>query len=196
MSIHVDDELVAGAKGEGKWLIRELEKFFKLTVEGPFPSHRGSGEQLHYLKRTYEFLEEGILVTVSKKHYEKLRGLYKLGNRKPRQTPEHQLIGTVDDSKELEESECKKFRSALGTLLYISQDRWALQHVTKCLASKMSKPTKQALTCLKQALLYVQGTEQLGFLLKYTEDLHRHVIKTIRTRTRTHTHTHTSIKRR
>ena len=169
VSIHVDDELVAGAKGEGRWLICELEKFFKLTVEGPFPSHRGSGEQLHYLKRTYEFLEEGILVTVSKKHYEKLKGLYKLGNRKPRQTPEHQLIGTVDNSKELEENECKKFRSALGTLLYISQDRWDLQHVTKCLASKMSKPTEQALTCLKQALLYVQGTEQLGFLLKYTK---------------------------
>ena len=41
VSFHVDDELTAGKKGEGQWLVNELQKVFKLTIEGPLPSHRG-----------------------------------------------------------------------------------------------------------------------------------------------------------
>ena len=41
VSVHVDDELVAGKKGQSKWLVSELKKVFKLTIEGPFPSERG-----------------------------------------------------------------------------------------------------------------------------------------------------------
>ena len=168
VSVHVDDELIAGRKGQSKWLVSELKKVFKLTIEGPFPSERGSREQLHYLKRTYEFVDEGILVSVSKKHYEKLRSLYDLGNRKEKMTPEHQLLGGRDETKELVPEEAKKFRSALGTLLYVAQDRWDLQHSVKCLASYMAKPTEMAVKCLRQTLLYVRGTESLCFLLRYS----------------------------
>ena len=168
VSVHVDDELVAGKKGQSKWLVSELKKVFKLTIEGPFPSERWSREQLHYLKRTYEFVEEGILVSVSKKHYEKLRSLYDLGNRKEKMTPEHQLLGSRDETKELAPEEAKKFRSALGTLLFVAQDRWDLQHSVKCLASYMAKPTEMAVKCLQQTLLYVKGTESLCFPLRYS----------------------------
>ena len=171
VSVHVDDELVAGKKGQSRWLVSELKKVFKLTIEGPFPSERGSREQLHYLKRTYEFVDEGILVSVSKKRYEKLRSLYDLGNRKEKMTPEHQLLGSRDETKETKElapEEAKRFRSALGTLLYVAQDRWDLQHSVKCLASYMAKPTEMAVKCLQQTLLYVRGTESLCFLLRYS----------------------------
>ena len=33
VSVHVDDELVAGKKGQAKWLVGELQKVFKLTIE-------------------------------------------------------------------------------------------------------------------------------------------------------------------
>ena len=168
VSVHVDDELIAGKKGQGSWLVKELQKFFKLTVEGPYPSERGSREQLHYLKRTYEFVEEGILVSVSKKHYEKLRGLYDLDHRKEKMTPEHQLLGCKDETKELASEEAKRFRSALGMLLYMVQDRWDLQRSVKCLASHMAKPTEMAVKCLQQSLLCVKGTENLSFLLRYS----------------------------
>ena len=105
---------------------------------------------------------------MSKKHYEKLRSLYDLGSRKEKMTPEHQLLGSRDETKELAPEEAKKFRSALGTLLYVAQDRWDLQHSVKCLASYMAKPTEMAVKCLQQTLLYVRGTESLCFLLRYS----------------------------
>ena len=113
-------------------------------------------------------MDEGILVSVSKKHYEKLRSLYDLGNRREKMTPEHQLLGSPDETKELASEEAKKFRSALGTLLYVAQDRWDLQRSVKCLASYMAKPTEMAVKCLQQTLLYVKGTESLCFLLRYS----------------------------
>ena len=114
VSVCVDDELIAGKKGQGSWLVKELQKFF-------------TSLQLHYLKRNYEFVDEGILVSVSKRHYEKLQGLYDLGNRKEKMTPENQLLGSKDETKELASEDAKKFRSALGTMLYMSQDRWDVQ---------------------------------------------------------------------
>ena len=162
VSVHVDDELIAGKKGQGSWLVKELQ--------GPYPSERGSREQLQYFKQTYEFVEEGTLVSVSKKHYdyEKLRGLYDLDRRKEKMMPEYQLLGSKDETKELASEEAKRFRSALGALLYMAQDRWDLQRSVKCLASHMAKPTEMAVKCLQQTLLYVKGTQNLSFLLRYS----------------------------
>ena len=83
-------------------------------------------------------------------------------------TPEHQLLGSKDDTKELASEDAKKFRSALGTLLHMSQDRWDLQRSVKSLASHMAKPTKMAVKRLRQTLLHVKGTENLSFLLRYS----------------------------
>ena len=112
-------------------------------------------------------MDDGILVSVSRKHYEKLRSLYDLGNRKEKLTPEHQLLGSNDETKELATEDAKKFRSALGALLYMAQDRWDFQHSVKCLASYMAKPTELAVKCLQQTLLYVKGAEDFSFLLRY-----------------------------
>ena len=54
-----------------------------------------------------------------------------------------------DKSKECTQEEAKRFRSGLGSILYFSQDRVDIQFATKALASSMSKPTQQAVKCLK-----------------------------------------------
>ena len=52
---------------EAHWFIGELKKRFKLQVEGPFPQGPcGNGEELSYLKKTYAFTEEGILMKPNK----------------------------------------------------------------------------------------------------------------------------------
>lgn len=47
--IHVDDELIAAeSKDDFDWLVKELEKHYKLQAEGPFPVEGlGSGEELN-----------------------------------------------------------------------------------------------------------------------------------------------------
>ena len=54
--------------------------------------------------------------------------------------------------------EISKFRSAVGTLLYIAGDRPDLQFHVKELAGKLQTPTVGAMTTLKQVIGYLVGT--------------------------------------
>ena len=68
ISIHVDDELLAGQREDSLWLVEELEKVFRVEKEGPYPLNRiGTGEELRYLKRKYVFVGEGIVVQRNEK---------------------------------------------------------------------------------------------------------------------------------
>ena len=169
ISIHVDDELLAGRREDSLWLVEELEKVFRVEKEGPYPLNRvGNGEELRYLKRKYVFVEEGIVVQPNEKYIKKLLELYDLGRLKSKATPEHVDLVKEDKSKELGPEETKRFRSGLGSVLYLAQDRIDIQYASKCLASSMSKPTQQALKCLKHLILYLSGTANRSTLLPYS----------------------------
>ena len=169
ISIHVDDELLAGQRGDSLWLVEELEKVFRVEKEGPYPLNRiGNGEELRYLKRKYVFVGEGIVVQPNEKYIKKLLELYDLGRLKSKATPEHVDLVKEDKSKELGPEETKRFRSGLGSVLYLAQNRIDIQYASKCLASSMSKPTQQALKCLKHLILYLSGTANRSTLLPYS----------------------------
>ena len=169
ISIHVDDELLAGKKEDSLWLVEELEKIFRVEKEGPYPLNRiGDGEELRYLKRKYVFVEEGVVVQPNEKYIKKLLELYDLGRLKSKATPEHVDLVKEDKSKELGPEETKRFRSGLGSVLYLAQDRIDIQYASKCLASSMSKPTQQSLKCLIHLILYLAGTANRSTLLPYS----------------------------
>ena len=169
ISIHVDDELLAGQREDSLWLVEELEKVCRVEKEGPYPLTRnGNGEELRYLKRKYVFVGEGIVVQPNEKYIKKLLELYDLGRLKSKATPEHVDLVKEDKSKELGPEETKRFRSGLGSVLYLAQDRIDIQYASKCLASSMSKPTQQSLKCLKHLILYLSGTANRSTLLPYS----------------------------
>ena len=165
----MDDELLAGQREDSLWLVEELEKVFRVEKEGPYPLARnGNGEELRYLKRKYVFVGEGIVVQPNEKYIKKLLELYDLGRLKSKATPEHVDLVKEDKSKELGREETKRFRSGLGSVLYLAQDRIDIQYASKCLASSMSEPTQQALKCLKHLILYLAGTANRSTLLPYS----------------------------
>ena len=167
--MYLDDELLAGQREDSLWLVEELEKVFRVEKEGPYPLNRiGNGEELRYLKRKYVFVGEGIVVQPNEKYIKKLLELYDLGRLKSKATPEHVDLVKEDKSKELGPEETKRFRSGLGSVLYLAQDRIDIQYASKCLASSMSKPTQQALKCLKHLILYLSGTANRSTLLPYS----------------------------
>ena len=169
ISIHVDDELLAGQREDSLWLVEELEKVFRVEKEGPYPLNRnGNGEELRYLKRKYVFVGEGIVAQPNEKYIKKLLELYDLGRLKSKATPEHVDLVKEDKSKELGPEETERFRSGLGSVLYLAQDRIDIQYASKCLASSMSKPTEQSLKCLKHLILYLAGTANRSTLLPYS----------------------------
>ena len=87
---------------------------------------------------------------------------------KSKATPEHVDLVKEDKSKELGPEETKRFRSGLGSVLYLAQDRIDIQYASKCLASSMSKPTQQSLKCLKHLILYLAGTANRSTRLPYS----------------------------
>ena len=169
--IHVDDEMLARKEEPTEWLISELEKHFRVEKEGPFPvGPKGDGEEVSYLKRKYVFLPEGIVVHSSEKYVKALVEVYGLGKLKEKATPEHPDLMKEDRSRECTPEAAKKSRSGVASILYLSQDRVDIQFATKALASAMSKPTQQAVKCLKHLILCLKGASARAVLLPYVAE--------------------------
>ena len=58
------------------------------------------------------------------------------------------------------------FRSGLGLILYVAQDRPDIQFSTKVLATYMAHPCVKALAAIKHLALYLDGTSDVGILLR------------------------------
>ena len=114
------------------------------------------------------FREDGIYVKPNTKFTETLVQLYNLQERKEKQVPEHSSLTQPDSSAELDEQKQSAFRTALGTAMYMSHERWDIQYCVKSLASFMRSPTEHAERCLIQLLFYLKGTADLSFRMLYT----------------------------
>ena len=82
--------------------------------------------------------------------------LYDLGSYKPKATPDMSQWNGEDG--ELDSSEAHRFRSAMETLLYLSSDRWNVQHSVRHLAQFMSRPTRLARAGVRHLIMYLAGT--------------------------------------
>ena len=158
--------------GEGaclEWLDSELKKHFTIQAEGPFPvGEVGEGEQMEYLKKKMIFCPDGVLMAENPKHVEAMVKAYELDGKKPKSVPEHELLGEPDESDFLDAGGALRFRSALGSAMYLCQDRVDVQFCVKMLSSKMSRPTKQADVCMRHLILYLKGASEYAVLLKFT----------------------------
>ena len=94
--------------------------------------------------------------------------LYGLEKKAGKASPESMQVELEGNSDELlEGADQFRFRSALGTLLYVSQDRVDIQHCIRNLSQFMARPTRKAEMEIKHAILYLRRTEQYGLLLPY-----------------------------
>ena len=105
------------------------------------------------------------MISPHEMYAEELVKLYGLEARRPKTTPDVSCQNY--DSKELDEKGKHKFRSAMGTLLNLSQDRVDLQHAVRRLSQFMSRTTISAEIGVRHLILYMKGTLDLGVLLSY-----------------------------
>ena len=78
--------------------------------------------------------------------------------RRERGVPSHASLDVYDaeatpEDEFLGAKEAQTFRSALGILICLSQERLDIQHVTRILSSYMSRPAETALSAIKGGLL-------------------------------------------
>ena len=129
----VDDLIVCGAQGDVAWLINELEKKFTLSGGGLVPAaDQDPKEPVRFLKERHFFTGGGVVISPHEKYIEELVKAHRLENRKPKATPDIAL--ECLDGEELDEIEKHNFRSSMGTLLYLSQDRVDIQHSVRNLS--------------------------------------------------------------
>ena len=162
---HVDDMVLAGTEEALKWANEELKKIFTMSGGEFLPQEQSPKDPVRFLKKRYYFCEQGVIVKPHERYIPALVQLYGLGERKERATPDiaiDRLEGEVAD-----QAKKKRFRSALGTLLYLSQDRPDVQNSVRNLAQFMSNPTKEAVKGIQHLILYLKGTESHGILLPY-----------------------------
>ena len=111
---------------------------------------------------------EGIVIAPHEKYVPILVELYQLCQRAGKATPESTQMDLEGPPEEiLTGGDQHRFRSALGTLLYISQDRVDIQHCVRNLSQFMASPTRSAESELKHLILYLKRTEHYGILLPY-----------------------------
>eukprot|EP00435_Cladocopium_sp_Y103_P051699 s1657_g16.t1 len=163
---HVDDLVLCGERPGLEWLVEELKKKFTMQGGEILPTaDQDPHEPIRFLKKRHFFTEAGIVISPHEKYTEELLKLYGLESRKAKATPD--MACENYESPELNEEGKHRFRSAMGTLLYLSQDRVDLQHAVRHLSQFMAKPTTAAEAGVKHAIQYLKGTTELGILLSY-----------------------------
>ena len=162
MILHADDGLLASSAKERERILGVLRSRVVLQVTNPLLR---PGDETEFLKRRYVYSEEGIVVFPSNRYAEALReGVGK--GAKPRDTPADNSFLEKDTSRELEETEARKYREAVGRLLYLSHSRGDLQFATCILASKMAQPTAMSWRWLQRVIGYLKKVPMVGIVLK------------------------------
>ena len=146
---------------------RAQKEVHYVTMQGGeiFPmSDQDPNEPIRFLKKRHFFTEAGIVISPHEKYSEELLKLY--GKKEKRKaTPD--MACENYESAELNEEGKHRFRSAMGTLLYLSQDCPDLQHAVRNPSQFMARPIVAAEAGVKQIILYLKGTPDLGILLGY-----------------------------
>ena len=70
---------------------------------------------------------------------------------------------TLLEEKPLLDAEgCARYKTAVGILMYYSQDRPDIQYITRTLAKKLARPTQTEEEQLRRLIRYLVGTKDVG----------------------------------
>ena len=156
MLLHVDDILcLCIQQFLDKVLQPALERKYKVSIE----VIASPSDELTFLKRRHFLTDEAsMLIERHPKHIEHVLDLMKIKRHfQPKKTPSHPELDADDRTVLLGPELSSIYRSAVGTLLYISNDFPECQFTIRALASWMAKPTVHAFACLKYFAGYLLG---------------------------------------
>ena len=157
---HVDDLVLSGEYEDLVWLLANLGGMFAVSGGEIIPAaDQREDEPARFLKMRHYFTKAGGVILPNEKYIDDLVRRY--GDCK------------THSEVKLNELATHKFRSGMGTLLYLSQERLDIQHAVRQLSQYMSNPTKRAEDGLRKMTLYLKGTPSYGLLLPYKVGSHR-----------------------
>ena len=145
---HVDDILLSGVERDVCSLVTSIQENFKVSIE--------CEEKVNFLKRTLEFHGAhgaNLHIQPNEKYIDSLVKI--VGSVRKSKVPGEVQV----DGREVEDEKVSKFRSAVGTLLYISCDRPDCQFLIKELAGQLQRPTVGGWRTLEKLVGYLVATK-------------------------------------
>eukprot|EP00913_Durusdinium_trenchii_P019597 g18422.t1 len=139
---------------------------WKMEIEGPF---KNVGDEFMYLKRKYNITNDGIVVRPDPRHMEELADTCEIGRKKAKNIPCSADINGIHHGYDLSSSDCTRFRSCVGKMMYISGERPDAQYAIHMLARMMSKPMSSQVKHVTHLTSYLNGTANYGIKLRRTK---------------------------
>ena len=162
VSTHVDDLQVLGEESRAQQLFKTIENAgLKMEVEGPCTPEFGV---THYLKRRYEGTGVGIVVSHNNKHVERLVSILKLENATPKYSTLPASLKRQDDEP-LSAEQHATFRTCVGVLMYLGQDRPESLYAIKQLTRSIAEPTRHDWKLLEHLVRFLKGAPVRGIFL-------------------------------
>ena len=167
IELHVDD-----GHGCGKeTVIAELLSFLSEKIEMKWVQGIKCGSY-EYLK-TVKVRDGKKLTSIpNKKHLQSALKKLEMSDCKGSVSPKLDKSCIEGDNEELSEEQATRFRSAVLTLLYLSNERTDIQSTVRLL-SKLKSPTALEMRQLKRLLRYVKSTEDMSTVFEMRDDKDR-----------------------
>eukprot|EP00903_Cladosiphon_okamuranus_P021851 g20088.t1 len=160
--VYVDDILLTGAKEElVTTIIEQMKERFETVDLGEAKFILGMAIQRN--------LEAGTILLTQEAYTKAVLAKFGMADVRAAATPAEKEPVTTKEEKTLSPEQTTMFRSATGSVLYISRgSRPDISHSVLVLTKSMAKPGPKALAKLKRLIRYLKGTTSLG--ITYRKD--------------------------
>ena len=160
LSLYVDDLIVTGSNLSMITKFKQqMMKMFKMT---------DLGLMNYFLGMEIDQSKEGIFIC-QERYARNILKKFNMEWCKPISTPlaQNEKLSKDDDSGEADST---RYRSIIGSLLYLTATRPDLMYATSVLSRFMQKPTQAHMKGVKRVLRYVKGTTNYGIWFNSTEN--------------------------
>ena len=163
--VHVDDGLMFGPKSEVLKLVELLSKQVLMIITGRMEK---TGDKFYFLGRVIERTARGYSVEANPKHIRNVINVLGLEEAKPVSTPSVKRTPTTESLVELEGERRAMYRTVVGKLLYMCQERADVMSSVKETARKITCPTESDEMNLKRIVRYLKGAPSAKSLIEIT----------------------------
>ena len=161
--VHVDDGLMFGPKYEVLKLVELLSKQVLMRITGRMEK---TGDEFYFLGRAIERTARAHSVEASPKYIRNVINVLGLEEAKPVMTPSVKRTSTTESLVELEGERRAMYRTVVGKLLYMCQERADVMYSVKETARKITCPTESGEMSLKRIVRYLKGAPSAKSLIE------------------------------
>ena len=161
--VHVDDGLMFGPKNEVLKLVELLSKQVLMRITGRMEK---TGDKNYFLGRVIERTARGYSVEANPKYIRNVVNVLGLEEAKPVMTPSVKRTPTTELLVELEGERRAMYRTVVGKLLYMCQERADVMYSVKETARKITCPTESDEMNLKRIVRYLKGAPSAKSLIE------------------------------